>query len=283
MLEGGTAAITISELRKAGYDIDYLLDNNEIKQGKSLCGVPIISFADFCLKKEEYIVIVDNARYGDAFIDTLLSYGFPSARIYNSQPAIELTFGDIYFDLQELKRFEQEVFIDAGCFDGKDVMRYMQWSDAKDVKVIAVDALKDACKLTQKKLCGCENVQIHNCALGEKDGEINLYMNSSESYVVDDRVTENVKRVEMRSIDSILNGERVTFIKMDIEGNELNALKGAKKSICRWHPNLAISLYHKNEDLISIPLYIKELVPQYKFYLRHYSSWDSDLVLYAVC
>ena len=69
---------------------------------------------------------------------------------------------------------------------------------------------------------------------------------------------------------------------MDVEGAELESLKGAKEVIKRDIPKLAICIYHKPEDVITLPLYIKELVPQYKFYLRSYSNADNEMVLYAV-
>ena len=80
----------------------------------------------------------------------------------------------------------------------------------------------------------------------------------------------------------LMNKEEVTFIKMDIEGAELKALKGAKNIILRDKPKLAISIYHKPEDIVEIPLFIKELVPEYKLYIRHYSNDSIETVLYAV-
>lgn len=69
---------------------------------------------------------------------------------------------------------------------------------------------------------------------------------------------------------------------MDVEGAELESLKGAKKIIQRDKPKMAICIYHKPEDVITLPVYIKELVPEYKFYLRSYSNADNEMVLYAV-
>jgi hypothetical protein len=63
---------------------------------------------------------------------------------------------------------------------------------------------------------------------------------------------------------------------------ELEALKGAEKTIRRYKPKLAICLYHRREDFIEIPLFIKELVPEYKFFMRHYSDYAYDTILYAV-
>lgn len=88
--------------------------------------------------------------------------------------------------------------------------------------------------------------------------------------------------IEVDTIDNIVE-EKVTFIKMDVEGAELEALQGASKTIIKNKPTLAICVYHKREDLITIPQYIKELVPEYKLYLRGHFIYASELVLYAVC
>lgn len=69
---------------------------------------------------------------------------------------------------------------------------------------------------------------------------------------------------------------------MDIEGAELAALQGAKHIITEQHPKLAISIYHKMEDIWTIPRLLMEYYAGYKFYMRHYSFDGYDTVLYAV-
>ena len=69
---------------------------------------------------------------------------------------------------------------------------------------------------------------------------------------------------------------------MDIEGAELDALKGAVHTIQTYRPKLAISIYHKPEDLVEIPLYLMEIMPDYQFYIRHYTTWLEETVLYAI-
>ncbi len=82
-------------------------------------------------------------------------------------------------------------------------------------------------------------------------------------------------------IDRVVR-EKVTFIKMDVEGAELKSLMGAHDTILRDRPKLAVSIYHKYEDMIQIPLYIKSLVPEYRLYVRHYSNNACETVLYAI-
>lgn len=83
-------------------------------------------------------------------------------------------------------------------------------------------------------------------------------------------------------MDDMLGDQPVTFIKMDIEGAELEAIRGARHIIQNQHPKLAISIYHKYEDIWTIPSQIMEYDLGYQFYLRHYSFSDYDTVLYAI-
>jgi len=87
------------------------------------------------------------------------------------------------------------------------------------------------------------------------------------------------------SIDDLVkeqNIETVDFIKMDIEGAEMPALKGAVESIKRFKPKLAISVYHKPDDMIVIPEFIRSLNPGYKFYLDYYTIVGHEVMLYAI-
>ena len=88
--------------------------------------------------------------------------------------------------------------------------------------------------------------------------------------------------IKVVSLDDFLNGQEATYIKMDIEGAELKALKGAKNTITKYKPKLALCIYHKPLDIIEIPLYLKTIEPRYKFYLRHYSNFHTETVLYAI-
>lgn len=69
---------------------------------------------------------------------------------------------------------------------------------------------------------------------------------------------------------------------MDIEGAEQNALLGCRETIERFSPRLAISIYHLADDMVRIPAILNEMRVDYNFYLRHYTYFFGDTVLYAV-
>ena len=87
--------------------------------------------------------------------------------------------------------------------------------------------------------------------------------------------------MEVVRVDDIVD-ENVTYVKMDIEGAELDSLYGMEKIIKRDKPTLAICVYHNNEDIIEIPEYISSIAPTYKMYLRHHNWSAAETVLYCV-
>jgi len=76
--------------------------------------------------------------------------------------------------------------------------------------------------------------------------------------------------------------KRVDFIKMDIEGSELRALKGAVETLRKYKPKLAISVYHNPQDFTVIPEFIRTISPEYQLYLGHYSIHAEETILYAI-
>jgi FkbM family methyltransferase len=90
--------------------------------------------------------------------------------------------------------------------------------------------------------------------------------------------------VRTRSIDEFVKSasiRKIDFIKLDVEGSELKVLHGAAETIRGFKPKLAISVYHKEDDLLSIPLYLNSLEVEYKFYLDHFSISSEETMLFA--
>jgi FkbM family methyltransferase len=96
--------------------------------------------------------------------------------------------------------------------------------------------------------------------------------------------SNNTSTVKTISIDDFINERkpgRVDLIKMDIEGAELEALKGGKETICKFRPNLALSIYHKPEHFFQLAKFIDSLKLGYCFYLSHFTIHSEETVLFA--
>lgn len=90
--------------------------------------------------------------------------------------------------------------------------------------------------------------------------------------------------IKTLTLDAVLNQreDKVTYIKMDIEGAEGAAIDGAKKIIMEDHPKLGVCIYHKEEDLWELPYKIMKEFPDYKVYIRHHSNTTIETVCYAI-
>ena len=87
--------------------------------------------------------------------------------------------------------------------------------------------------------------------------------------------------VPARSLDSLLAGDSVDYIKYDVEGAEREAIIGSRQTILAHHPRLLVSVYHRSEDVFALPLQIHEMDPSYRLYLRRYPyvpAWDLNLI-----
>lgn len=275
---------TYRALTHAGFQVACFLDNDAKKQGKKIFGIPIISFADLRLMKEDIIVILDNIRLQNMFYHELMEMGYSPNKIYLSlQNIVRTAFGNIYYDLPQLRHQKDEVFLDCGGFDGESTREFIKWCGGEYEEIYVIEPMDEGIALSNFNLADAAHITLVQCALGSQDGEACF----AQSYggIKGSRLGtggDNIFSVPLRSIDSILKGGKATFIKMDIEGAELSALQGAENTLRKHRPKLAISLYHKNEDIIEIPIWIKSVVPDYKFYIRHYSNKRWDLVLYCV-
>ena len=126
-----------------------------------------------------------------------------------------------------------------------------------------------------------KNVLPLQLALSDQEEEMVVTSGGGGSTLVKSQEGTSVK---VTTIDNFLKANdlpSVDFIKMDVEGHELNVLTGAKRTIELLKPKLAVCVYHKGNDLITIPQLIKSIDPNYKIYLRHCTPWWGETVLYA--
>lgn len=272
----GVAANDMLEMfEKCGISVAYCVDNNEKKWGMQIRGCYICS-PEKLLKDEEkpFVVITASCYKTNCEIkDQLLNYGLNKENVFSWFDVM----GKMYIETDIVPIVEEDVFVDGGCFDGLTAID-IQEATTKGVKKIYAyepDVVNlDKCKENLKEL---NNVILINAGVFSRCGEVSFNSNAGESSSISECGTD---KIAVSTIDK--ESPDATFIKMDIEGSELEALKGGTETIIRNKPKMAISIYHKPEDLLELPLYLKELVPEYKLYLRHYSMAYMECVLFAV-
>ena len=192
------------------------------------------------------------------------------------------------YDLELLfSRPGDGLVIDCGAYDGKTIVEMSEYSHNK-YEMIALECEE------QNYIKCCETIKGHTnisaCKLGvwDKKTKLAVVQSKDASYlkeVDNDAVYDDV--VEFVDIDSLVDEKKVAAIIMDIEGSELKALHGARKAILDG-ATLAVRVYHKKEDLITIPQFIKSINSSYKFYMRfnigaNMCRMADETTLYAIC
>lgn len=268
------------------YNVVAFCDNNKELIGKTIEGISVISPEDV-LHCENPVIIVTFQKHSKEICSQLVGMGIDKKDIV--APTLgypEIQCGWQYFDL--FKPDNNEIFVDAGTFDGSTIIEYYKWLGDRNGKCYGLEPVKEMYE-SASKLVVDENIMgtsIYNAAAWNCNEELHIMIDQKADGEIwgGSAVSDSgVISVAGRSIDSILeeNDSGVTFIKMDIEGSELKALEGAKNSIIKYKPKLAISVYHKPMDILEIPDYILSLVGDYKFFIRHYSGNQNETILYA--
>ncbi len=269
-----------------GYKVGTLVafcDNSSELIGSICEGLPVISVEEAYRKMSNALFVLGSYKFSKEMKEQLLELGMEEERIF-SYPNREQIYGLQYFDEDIIRRPSGgEVFIDGGCFDLKDTCNFMDiYPEFKKVYAFEPDGfnLKKCIENKKKCLNDDSRVEFINKGLWSKDETLSFCGGEGASSLLSEY---GKTKVAVTSIDKFLSGkERVSFIKMDIEGAEIEALKGARNTILKDKPDLAICVYHRNEDILEIPRNILELDPTYELYLRHYDLTEFETVLYAV-
>lgn len=171
-----------------------------------------------------------------------------------------------------------EVFVDAGAFIGDTIQAFYSTVHGQ---YSAIHAIEPERKNYEKLIINTNafpGLTYYRSVIGDHIGEIRFSSEDSSSRA-DQSGTEIIP---IQTLDSLLKGVPVTFLKMDVEGMECAALQGAKAVIQTFHPKLAICTYHSDADMVQVPKLIKQLDPTYKLYFRHYTNALVETVCYAI-
>lgn len=226
---------------------------------------------------EQTYQMLEDEKSKKTFIN-LLNYKIT----YKTKYTEEIVEPEQYFDDDIYKLPENYVFLDAGSYIGDTVQALIGHGDAPG-KIICMEPMNQNIEKLQRyiELNHLDYIDVYQCAASDQRSE--EYFETANGMAARRSDTDG-QLVICDSIDNICIDKypKIDIIKMDIEGAEVSALKGAKKIIQRDKPVLAICVYHKEDDFYTIPALIKKLNPEYKLYFRQYELSEEETVCYAV-
>lgn len=193
------------------------------------------------------------------------------------------------YSIQYMEFINKDVIktlIDGGAYNGAHLFAFKKY--LKNLtKVYSFEPLYDTFKseifdFYFKKFSELEFIPL---GLWDKEEVLEFYNNDTGSRIVTGRKDADLIKIKTISIDEYKkqnNLPKIDFIKLDIEGAELKCLQGAEETLLNDRPQLAISIYHSDSDMVEIPLYLAKLLKDYTFHLAHYSAIQYETVFYAI-
>lgn len=184
-----------------------------------------------------------------------------------------------YFPIDLIKLKRGEVFLDAGAYDGDTYFEFNKRVNNSYTKYIALEPDPLNYELIKSNLTNAHDVLIEPYAVGSKHEFLNFNSTGGEGASINN---DGDISVECVTIDEKYKIYNPTFLKFDIEGAELDALKGAVNLIKDCTPTIAVCIYHKPQDIFEIPLWLKSVNSNYNFFVRTHGSDGFEFVLYAL-
>lgn len=274
---GGDAKAYLAAWEKDKRFIGFC-DRDVEKQRNGFFNHPVISPEQ--LLQKNVSVVISTHREGGEIREFLEHSGFPKDKIYEMAPYILCGERGQYLNV-DFMTFGEEVFVDAGCYNMETSQELIKYCSHLK-KVYAFEPDENNYNDCIQRKAEFSDTEIELFPYGTWSDRRVLHFSATangSSHICENGETS----IQVMPIDEAVAGkEPVTFIKMDVEGAELESLKGAQNTILKDKPKLAVCIYHKPEDMVEVPLYIKELVPEYKLYIRHHSNGSNETVLYAV-
>lgn len=186
-----------------------------------------------------------------------------------------------YFEIQPSN---DEVFVQAGCYDGNTVIEFINQAKMMNTSylVYSFEANPYSYNISMSNLANYSNVELVAKGLWSQETTLDfaLDQNGGSSFVIGNLNTP----ISVISLDSFFKKKMnpPTFIQLDIEGAEFEALKGSENIIRKYKPKLAICVYHKPEDIYEIPKLLSTFRSDYKFWLQQCYTGLWDTILYAI-
>ena len=233
---------------------------------------------------QDYIWLYENlADYRSKFLLFAILNNYYNFDFNSLKNATEYVFKQ-YFDLNILPKCKREVFVDVGAYTGDTVKDFIQSYGADSYeKIYCYDITKNILDTAQENLSIYPNIEFRHKAVANTNASISVVENKFSASANKTEVNSNGGDVESVKLDDDIT-EKITLIKMDIEGGEQDAIRGCFRHIKEDLPKMFLSVYHNNIDLIEIPKMINNITPDYNFYLRYYGGcvYPTEIVLACI-
>ena len=183
-----------------------------------------------------------------------------------------------------LKIGRNETYVDLGAYNGDTVDRFLRHTNKEFEHIYALEPDSRSFKRMVRRNYALGRGIFHPVNAAAWNEDTTLQFRSSggrSSSTAGGRYGRGrMLPVKAMKVDTLLEGNKATLIKFDVEGSEREALEGARETISKYRPKLILSVYHRCEDLLELPLKIHEMNSSYKLYLRHHPyipAWDVEL------
>jgi len=174
---------------------------------------------------------------------------------------------------------DNEVYVDGGSFDGDTIRSFIERVHGRFDAIYGFEPDPVTFAKLKKNFTDEPRVHPFHAGLHSHAGTLRFRDDASRGAIF---AEDGEIKMPVTTIDEVLGERRLTYVKMNIEGAEIDALKGGRNAIRKWQPRLAISAYHRASDLWRIPQLVSELVPDYRLYLRQHDGGIIETVLYAL-
>ena len=178
-----------------------------------------------------------------------------------------------------------EIFVDCGAAVGETVDHFLEITEERFTRLYAFEPDRDNFSKLENKIARYRNqpfyrsIYLRNQATGDADRKVRFEHGGGEgSRVVDS--DQGGLEMDLVKLDTALP-DGATFLKLDVEGHELASLRGAEQTIREFRPRIAVCVYHRDDDLLTIPAYLKSLNPDYNIGLRHCNQVRFDTICFA--
>lgn len=173
---------------------------------------------------------------------------------------------------------DDEVYVDGGTFDGDSIRLFMNRVGGKFDRIIGFEPDPATFRRLRDNFADEPRVEPINAGLHARAGTLKFDDAGTRGSILSDSGTISVP---VMGLDELLKGDRVSYIKMNIEGAEIDALEGARQAIKKWSPKLAVSAYHYPDHLWKVPFKISELDSSYRIHFRQHDGGIIETVCYA--